>query len=283
MRLVGKTKRQILKTTTKNKLQRNFMSINIDKVKSKLNEMKSQNNGGTSRIWKPEEGTQRIRMVPYRFNKDYPFIELYFHYDLPGRSFLSPKSFGDADPIVEFADELKRKGGDENYQLAKKLEPTLRIYAPVVERGVEEEGVKFWGFSRTIYEELLGYLADEEWGNFFDLEEGRDLKIDRTPAEKSDTNFPQTDVRPSPTKTPLADSKDEMKDILDTQVKVTEIFDVPSYDELQDRLDDYLEPDEGGSDGSESASANSSDNFEDEDEGVDVDEVTNEFSEIFDE
>lgn len=258
------------------------MSINIDKVKSKLNEMKSQNNGGTSRIWKPEEGTQRIRMVPYRFNKDYPFIELYFHYDLPGRSFLSPKSFGDADPIVEFADELKRKGGDENYQLAKKLEPTLRIYAPIVERGVEDEGVKFWGFSRTIYEELLGYLADEEWGNFFDLEEGRDLKIDRTPAEKSDTNFPQTDVRPSPTKTPLADSKDEMKDILDTQVKVTEIFDVPSYDELQDRLDDYLEPDEEES-SSSNESASASDGFEDEDEGVDVDEVTNEFSEIFDE
>lgn len=257
------------------------MSIDIDKVKKKLNEMKNQRSGGTSRIWKPEEGTQRIRMVPYRFNKEYPFIELYFHYDFPGRSFLSPKSFGDSDPIIEFAEELKRKGGDENFELYKKLMPTLRIYAPIVERGEEDDGVKFWGFSRTIYEELLGYLADDEWGNFFDLEEGRDLKIDRTPAEKSDTNFPQTDVRPSPNKTPLADSKSEMKEILDTQVKVTEVFDVPSYDELEDRLDDYLEPDEE-EETTESASA-SDESFENEDEGVDVDEVQNEFSEIFDE
>ena len=58
-------------------------------------------------IWKPANGKSQIRIVPYKFNKDIPFIELYFHYNINNKTYLSPMSFGRPDPIVEFAEKLK--------------------------------------------------------------------------------------------------------------------------------------------------------------------------------
>ena len=85
----------------------------------------------------------------YEFNKDNPFIELFFHYNLNNRSYLSPISFGRPDPIEEFAQKLKGSGNKEDYQLSKKLEAKMRTFAPVIVRGEESQGVKFWGFGKT--------------------------------------------------------------------------------------------------------------------------------------
>ena len=74
------------------------MAINLEQIKNKLSLLQNvttkQNN-----LWKPEPGTQVIRIVPYQFNKENPFQELYFHYNFGGKSILSPMSFGRPDPI----------------------------------------------------------------------------------------------------------------------------------------------------------------------------------------
>ena len=36
------------------------------------------------------------------------------------------------------------------------MEPKMRTYVPVLVRGKESEGVKFWGFGKLVYQELLG-------------------------------------------------------------------------------------------------------------------------------
>ena len=76
-----------------------------------------------------QPGKTQIRIVPYEFNKDNPFIELFFHYNLNNRSYLSPISFGRPDPIEEFAQKLKGSGNKEDYQLSKKLEAKMRTFA----------------------------------------------------------------------------------------------------------------------------------------------------------
>jgi len=61
--------------------------MDLEAIKRKLNQLQSQ----TKRqdfLWKPEPGKQQIRIVPYQHNKDNPFQELYFHYDL-GKKELS--------------------------------------------------------------------------------------------------------------------------------------------------------------------------------------------------
>jgi hypothetical protein len=95
------------------------MAINLDAIKQKLNSLQNvttkQNN-----LWKPEPGTQVVRIVPYQHNRENPFLELYFHYNFGGKSILSPMSFGRPDPIVEFGEKLKSTGNSDDWKAGKK-------------------------------------------------------------------------------------------------------------------------------------------------------------------
>jgi len=127
--------------------------MDLSAIKKRLAQLQTTNNR-TSSLWKPQPGKTQIRIVPYEFNRDNPFIELFFHYNLNNRSYLSPISHGRPDPIEEFSQKLKGSGSKEDYQLAKKLEAKMRTFAPVVVRGEERQGVRFWGFGKTVYQEL---------------------------------------------------------------------------------------------------------------------------------
>ena len=93
--------------------------MDLSAIKSRLSQLQTTNKR-TSNLWKPSPGNQIVRIVPYKFNKDNPFIELYFHYDLGGRTYLSPKSFGRPDPIEEFADKLKSSGNKDVIKIIAK-------------------------------------------------------------------------------------------------------------------------------------------------------------------
>ena len=57
------------------------MGINISALKSKLNQFTRQNDRSDA-LWKPTEGKTVIRIVPWKDNKENPFVELYFHYSM---------------------------------------------------------------------------------------------------------------------------------------------------------------------------------------------------------
>ena len=117
------------------------MAIDLEAIKRKLNQLQTtgarQNN-----LWKPEPGKQVVRIVPYQHDRSNPFRELYFHYDLGKRNYLSPVTHGKADPVVEFCEKLKASGNSDEWKLGKKMEPKMRTYVPVLVRGKESEGVK---------------------------------------------------------------------------------------------------------------------------------------------
>ena len=117
------------------------MAIDLDKIKAKLNNL-SQTNNRKNYQWKPQPGKQQVRIVPYKHQPDNPFIELYFHYGINNRTYLSPKSFGRPDPIVEFAEKLTRSGDKDDYRMGRSLMPKMRTFVPVIVRGEEAEGVR---------------------------------------------------------------------------------------------------------------------------------------------
>ncbi len=45
---------------------------------------------------------------------------------------LSPITFGNADPIVEFAEKLKKTGDKDEWLMGRKIEPKMRTYVPVI-------------------------------------------------------------------------------------------------------------------------------------------------------
>ena len=81
------------------------MAIDLDAIKRKLSQLQTVGTRQNT-LWKPEPGKQTIRIVPYQYDKENPFQELYFHYDLGKKNFLSPVTYGKADPVVEFAEKF---------------------------------------------------------------------------------------------------------------------------------------------------------------------------------
>ena len=185
--------------------------------------------------------------MPYAFNKDNPFIELFFHYNLNNRSYLSPISFGRPDPIEEFAQKLKASGNKEDYQLSKKLEAKMRTFAPVIVRGEESQGVKFWGFGKTVYQELLSIIADPDYGDISDPVNGRDVSVEFISAEESGASFPKTNIRVKPNQTPISDEPSVLEAVKTSQKDITEIYQEQSYDDLTGILNEWLNPNDDAS------------------------------------
>ena len=216
--------------------------MDINAIKSKLATLQSTTSTKEN-FWKPEPGKQVVRIVPYKHNKDNPFIELFFHYNLGNnKTYLSPMSFGRPDPVAEFADKLKSTGNKDEWIQGKRLEPKMRTFAPVIVRGRESEGVKFWGFGKTVYQELLGVIADPDYGDITDATNGRDIMIERqTPAEAGN-QYGKTTVRVKPNQTAMTDDSNLMESLLTNQSDLTELYTEPSYDDLKEALQNYLNP-----------------------------------------
>lgn len=193
-------------------------------------------------LWKPANGNHIVRIVPYKFNKDNPFIELYFHYNINNKTYLSPVSFGRPDPIVEFAEKLKRTGDTDDWKAGKKMEPKLRTFVPVIVRGKESEGVKFWGFGKTVYQEILAYIADPDYGDITDPMNGRDIALTVSPGEETGKSFHTTTIRIKPSVSKLSSDPAQVKELLESQKEITELYQELSYAELKTVLENWLNP-----------------------------------------
>ena len=216
--------------------------MDIQQIKDRLNSLQRTQSTADS-FWKPPSGKTQVRIVPYKFNKDNPFIELYFHYSMgDNKTHLSPVSFGRPDPINEFAGKLKSTGEKDEWIQGKRLEPKMRTFAPVLVRGKEQEGVKFWGFGKTVYQELLSFIADPDYGDISDSMAGRDIVVERqTPAEAGN-QYGKTTIRVKPNQTGMVEDADVMENLLNSQMEITELYTEPSYEELKEVLSNYLTP-----------------------------------------
>ena len=117
--------------------------MDISKIKAKLSQLQSKGSKSSyekidySKIfWKPKEGKQVIRIVPSKINKDFPFREVFFHYDIVKRSMLALTNWGEKDPIVEFSKQLYKSEDKDDQSLARKLSPRVRVFA-ILRNGVK--------------------------------------------------------------------------------------------------------------------------------------------------
>lgn len=219
--------------------------MDISKVLNKIAELEDKTLQ-RNLLWKPVAGTQQVRIVPYKHDKDNPFQELYFHYNLAKKTMISPITFGQPDPVQEMANRLKATGSKEDYKLGKSLEPKRRTYVPVLVRGLEGEGVKFWGIGNEVYMQLLKTIADPDYGDITDPIKGRDIVVEFEPSKGVGT-YPKTTVRIKPNSSPLSDNRQVIQ-MLDQVPEVTTLWEMPSYSELETHLKNYIEnPTEGDS------------------------------------
>jgi hypothetical protein len=224
--------------------------MDLDVIKKRLNDFQSQanNSGGSQKqlFWKPSVGKQLIRVVPSKFNPSNPFTEMMFYYGIGSKKVMaSPANWGDKDPIMEFAKQLRSTNDKENWRLAKKLDAKVRIFAPIIVRGEESEGVKLWQFGKEVYQEFLNMAADDEIGDFTDIAQGRDIKLTTVGPESTGTPYNKTSIGPSLKTSTLADTEDGVKQLRENQADPMKVFKPLTYDEMKTSLQEWLSP-EGG-------------------------------------
>ena len=224
--------------------------MNLDEIRKRMDRLQNKSNGKSSsdfkkNFWKPPSGEKSVvRIVPYKYNKDVPFTELYFYFGIDKPRMLALSNFDESDPILEFASQLRKTNDPDNVALAKKLFPKMRILAPVLVRGEEDKGVRFWEFGKMVYTELLGVMMDEDYGDITDIAAGRDITVEVIPAAETGKMYDTTTVRVKPVQTPLSTEGSAAEEYLENQKNAVELFNKYSFDEMKASLQKYLAPSE---------------------------------------
>jgi len=212
-------------------------ATNMDLIRKKLEELRNPNKGGGKKniFWKPETGESVVRILPTPDGD--PFKQLHFHYNVGKENgFLCPKrNFGDDCPVCGFATKLYKSGDAENMKSAKEMFVRERFFSFVVVRGKEEEGVKLWGYGKRVYEKLLNFMLDPDYGDFTDIDQGYDVKVTMT--KVAGKSFPDTDVVLKPKPSVMCE---DPATVLGTMPDFNSLFERKTTDDVQNILDAAL-------------------------------------------
>ena len=116
----------------------------------------------------------------------------------------------------------------------------MRTYVPVLVRGEESEGVKFWGFGKNVYQELLGFFADPDYGDLTDPVNGRDVTVEfKIPAELG-KSYPETYIRVKPNTSAISEDSNVLASVKE-QIELPNMFKKVSYEEMENMLKQWLE------------------------------------------
>lgn len=195
-------------------------------------------------FFKPKPGKYQVRILPSKFDKSNPFREVYFHYGFSRGPILALINWNEKDPIVEFAKQLRKSSDKDDWQLAKKVEPKLRYLAPVLVRGEEDKGARLWEFGKLTYEQLLGIAADEDYGDYTDITEGRDFTIEAVEDIVAGKKSVKCSIRPKVKSSPISEDAALVQKVLDEQPDILTVNKHHTFEELQKILNKWLNPEE---------------------------------------
>jgi len=215
------------------------MSIDLEAIRRRVAELSGVKKTSSVQLWKPSLGEHKIRCLPWKNSPDgQPFAERWFYYigDNPG--ILAPNQFGKPDPINDLIRKLYSSGKPDDRVLAKKLQPKMRCYSPVIVRGEEDKGVQVWSFGKLVYQRMLGFFLDEEVGDILSPTEGFDLKVSIT--KQPGKQFNDTTVDPARRPTKLHDDVKQMETWLNSIPNLDDMYRLKSTQEIETVLNNWL-------------------------------------------
>lgn len=225
--------------------------MDIKALKERLASLNRGGNKGDDSIWKPKD-EHDVRLIQYKHGAD-SFVPVYFHNEVGDvRQVVCPfKNFGKDCVICEFATKIgawKDESGKDkpemerkaDFEIFKKIQAKARIYVPMVERGQESKGTKFWGLTENQASQILeictegdrlaavGLQPDDTVNalNVCFAENAFDLHVSfKKPNEKGNKKtFTVIEIKGKLAPTTLAKDPAIVKDLLQNQKLVGEMF-----------------------------------------------------------
>ena len=244
------------------------MDLNLAKQKLVAAQTKNQPREKidyTKIFWKPKPGKYQIRILPSKFDKAWPIREVQFHYGFAKGPILALTNWSEADPIVDFAKNLRKSSEKEDWQLANKISPKSRFFAAVLVRGEEHLGARLWEFGKLTNDQLVGIAADDDYGDFTDITDGRDFTIEAVEDTIAGRKGVKCNIRIKPKTTSISEDATLVEKLLNEQPDIFAINRKYTYDALKDILTKWLNPEDETSTETPIASKD-----EDEEEEVEV-------------
>lgn len=129
-----------------------------------------------------ESDERVIRILPTT-DGGTPFVEVYFHeiqVDGEWVKLYDPKQDGERSPLNEVYQELMNTGLQSDKELARQYRAKKFFVVKLIERGKEEDGVKFWRFKYNykgdgIFDKI--YPLFQKKGDITDPLNGRDITL----------------------------------------------------------------------------------------------------------
>lgn len=226
-------------TETGNGKGKNKMAIDLEAIRRRVSELSGVKKTSSIQMWKPQLGEHKIRCLPWKNSPDgQPFAERWFYYLGENAGILTPHQFGKPDPINDLIRKLYSSGKPDDRNLAKKLQPKMRCYAPVIVRGEEDKGVQVWAFGKLVYQRMLGFFLDEEVGDILSPTEGFDLKI--SISKPPGKQFNDTVVDPARRPSKLHEDAKQMETWLNTIPNLDDMYRLKSTQEIETVLNNWL-------------------------------------------
>jgi hypothetical protein len=215
------------------------MAIDLEAIKRRVAELSGVKRTSSVQLWKAGIGEYKIRCLPWKNSPEgQPFAERWFYYIGENAGILAPNQFGKPDPINDLIRKLYSSGKPDDRVLAKKLQPKMRCYAPVVVRGEEDKGVQVWAFGKLVYQRMLGFFLDEEVGDILSPTEGFDLKVSIT--KQPGKQFNDTTVDPARRPSKLHEDSKQMESWLNSIPNIDDMYRLKSTQEIETVLNNWL-------------------------------------------
>ena len=218
------------------------MGIDLKKMRQKLADLHNKG-GGNAKFWKPNDGENVIRIMPSPDGD--PFKHFHFHYNLGATAgTLCPKkNFSEDCPVCDFVSKLYNDGDDESREMARKLVAKSRFFSTILVRGEEDDGPKIWGYSKTVYENLLQLVLNPDYGDITDADSGTDLVL--VYGKSPGAMYPSTNITARRKSSRLVSDEDRMAELIEETVDYDKLFETKSSQDIAAMLDKFLLGDEG--------------------------------------
>lgn len=160
--------------------------VNLQKAKERLENLRKakEDRKKAGDYMSLESGDNMVRFLAWSKSGE-PCKEAWYHFNFAEKPILCPKrTFNEPDcAACDFVDALFKTKDADDKKAAKDRMAKVRYFAPVLNLKEKDpkdrKRVRILSFGTKIYEDLLGYFVDEDYGDFTNPETGRDVKIER--------------------------------------------------------------------------------------------------------
>lgn len=208
------------------------MPLNLGELQKRKEEIERRRQG--VEFYTLSDGKNLVRILPRSmkyFDKEgdddfaYRYFVHYNMFEVDGyRMIVCRKTVGEECPICELAETLEDK---------VKLRARERFIYNVLD--LNDPGkIKVMETGPKIYEEILKFVLNPEWGDLFGIKDGRNITIEKIPPNQTRTGWTDYTVMPSPQKSDVTELLPEgWEDMIDTLVgRIPKLFEVDEMKRL---------------------------------------------------